>query len=69
MKLQAPDGTTGELHLHGRTFTIDSSGQVEVPDELVGSHFWQQGYTVAQAENEPAKKTTYEASPSGKDKI
>ena len=46
MKLQAPQGKTGELHLNGRTFDIDKKGQVEVPDEFVGQSVWQQGYTV-----------------------
>lgn len=46
MKLQAPDGTTGELHLNGRSFDIDKNGQVEVPDNLLGQSVWQQGYTV-----------------------
>jgi hypothetical protein len=45
MKLQAPNGTTGELHLHGRTFDIDKNGQVDVPDELVGSKLYADGYT------------------------
>lgn len=46
MKLQAPNGTTGELHLNGRSFDIDKNGQVEVPDNLLGQSVWQQGYTV-----------------------
>jgi hypothetical protein len=46
MKLQAPHGTTGELHLNGRSFVIDKKGQVDVPDNLIGQSVWQQGYTV-----------------------
>lgn len=52
MKLKAPDGKTGELHLHGRSFPI-KNGLVEVPDECISSKLWQDGYTVYQ---EPAKE-------------
>ena len=68
MKLQAPQGKTGELHLNGRTFDIDKQGRVEVPDEFVGHSLWQQGYTavpdpvvevtIPQPEVKPVKEKT-----------
>lgn len=50
MKLQAPKGKTGELHLNGRSFVIARDGTVEVPDEFVNSSVWSQGYTAWQPE-------------------
>lgn len=52
MKLKAPDGTTGELHLHGRTFDIDKKGQVDIPDDCISSKLWSDGYTVAPEKTE-----------------
>ena len=67
MKLQAPDGITGELHLNGRSFVIDKKGQVEVPDGLLGQSVWQQGYTVVAPIAQPQQKPEPEQS-TGKDK-
>jgi hypothetical protein len=82
MKLQAPNGTTGELHLNGRSFDIDKNGQVEVPNNLLGQSVWQQGYTVvptspqtaseivAHLTNEASKPVKQTASDNaGKDKV
>lgn len=70
MRLQAPKGTAGELHLHGRTFDIDKNGQVDIPDDLISSKIWSDGYTVAPEKQveEPVKQKP-EVSNAGKDKI
>lgn len=44
--LKAPQGVSGDLHLNGRSFSIDKNGQVEVPDDLIISAVWEKGYTV-----------------------
>lgn len=67
MKLQAPKDKTGELHLNGRSFPIDKHGQVEVPENLLGSCVWQQGYTVVPFVS-PEPQAQPEAPKAGKDK-
>jgi hypothetical protein len=46
MRLQTPNDFTGDVHLHGRSFTVDNKGQVEIPDEAISSLLWEQGFTV-----------------------
>jgi hypothetical protein len=66
MKLQAPTGTTGELHLNGRAFVIDNKGQVDVPEHLLGSSIWAKGYTVVPPKDSSKPVTSDVAS---KDKV
>jgi hypothetical protein len=71
MKLQAPQGTTGELHLNGRAFVIDKNGQVDVPDELISHSVWEKGYTVVDHKEQVAieqPKQKVDASVNGKEK-
>jgi hypothetical protein len=49
MRLQTPDGFTGDVHINGQSFVVDDKGQVEIPPEYVGSSLWAQGFIVAKA--------------------
>lgn len=67
MKLQTPDGFTGDVHLHGRSYVVDKKGQVEIPDNLLGQSVWQQGFTVV-APSEPNTVKPIANEVTGKDK-
>jgi hypothetical protein len=67
MKLQAPSGFTGDVHLHGRSFVVDKKGQVEIPDNLLGQSLWQQGFTVV-VESDPKAVKPIANEVTGKDK-
>jgi hypothetical protein len=61
MKLQTPEGFTGDVHLHGRSFVVDDKGQVDIEPEFIGSQLWAHGFTVAPLPETKTKPATVAA--------